>query len=130
MALSARGWRAQLLKDVDLHLLRAVAEIAGCLESTEGLNSGEAVGIDLTQALRELETAAGRVQAAQRRLSSLVAATIAQAESLSGVEGANSLHGINSPWFVSTGQGSLVLMSDIERYLLMMSEAVRRYRRA
>ncbi|EGZ29311.1 hypothetical protein PHYSODRAFT_353624 [Phytophthora sojae] len=59
MALSARGWRAQLLKDVDLHLLRAVAEIAGCLESTEGLNSGEAVGIDLTQALRELEMAAG-----------------------------------------------------------------------
>ncbi|KAE9007036.1 hypothetical protein PR003_g17244 [Phytophthora rubi] len=136
LALSARGWRAQLLKDVDLHLLRAVAEIASCLETTEAssadgqLNSSEGAERDSTQALRELETAASRVQVAQRRLSSMVAATIAQAESLSGARGAKAVHGINTPRFVSTGEGSLVLMSDIERYLLLMGEAVRRYRRA
>ncbi|KAG6604638.1 uncharacterized protein IUM83_13996 [Phytophthora cinnamomi] len=137
-ALTARGWRAQLLQDIDLHLLRSVAGIArrqlalaaagGCDQKffvRLGEDARPHEGI-----LQELKTLSSGIKASQNDLSSMIAAVIAQAERVEVPARIECAARIGIPAFVSTGSGSLVLLRDIERHVLLIVAAMRQYLRA
>ncbi|KAG7375986.1 hypothetical protein PHYPSEUDO_014703 [Phytophthora pseudosyringae] len=121
-ALKLNGCRVQLLKDVDVNLLRAVAAIAfrkAALPSPDR-ERGESQS---THALHELERFAERIQVARNCLSYTVAAIVDQGDNSSGSD--TFMSEIDIPSFVSTGQGRLMLMQDIERYVLLVGQALR-----
>ncbi|KAF1777293.1 NAD(P)-binding domain [Phytophthora cactorum] len=137
----ARGWRAQLLQDMDVHLLRSVAAVDRRHRALEASNEGqkkagrptEGVGPhvqDATEILQELDGLMHSVRASQDDLSSMIESIIAKAERLTIPDRIDPVGRIGIPGFISTGPGSLVLVRDIERYLLLFVAAVRRYQRA
>ncbi|KAG7401294.1 hypothetical protein PHYBOEH_002098 [Phytophthora boehmeriae] len=138
-SLTARGWRAQLLRDVEVHLLRAVAAIDRA-HSGIALSNGrkkiacpsEGVGPHATESaeiVQEMKALIFSIHASQRDLSSMITGIIAQAEHSRLPDRIDCTGRIGIPSFVSTGQESLTLMRDIERYLLLFVAAVRRYQR-
>ncbi|KAH7465830.1 hypothetical protein KRP22_014832 [Phytophthora ramorum] len=136
-ALTARGWRAQLLQDVDLHLLRSVAAISRrqlALEATCGeqkLFSGAGHDGSLNPGvLRELQAISSGIKASQNDLSSMIAAIIAQAERLHIPDRIECAARIGIPGFASSGSGNFVLLRDIERHILLLVAALRQYLRA
>ncbi|EEY58701.1 uncharacterized protein PITG_10824 [Phytophthora infestans T30-4] len=139
-ALTARGWRAQLLQDIDLHLLRCVAAIARrqrALEVTSGEQNfslfflpSEGNCTPHEGVHRELKVVSSGITASQNDLSSMVAAIIGQAERTQSPERVECAARIGIPGFVSTGCGNLMLMRDIDRHLLLIVAAVRQYLRA
>ncbi|GMF23361.1 unnamed protein product [Phytophthora lilii] len=139
-SLTAQGWRAQLLRDVDVHMLRSVAAVdrrQRALEATvdgQKKNSRPSEGVgphvqDAAEILQELEGLAFSIRASQDDLSSMMESIIAQGERLTVPDRIDPVGRIGIPAFVSTGPGWLVLMRDIERYLLLFVAAVRRYLR-
>ncbi|KAG3196040.1 hypothetical protein PC128_g7969 [Phytophthora cactorum] len=113
-ALTARGWRAQLLQDIDLHLLRSVAAIA--------------------RRQVALEVASGEQNhfCCDREDSGLhegVHQELKQAERIHSPERAECAARIGISGFVPTGSGNLMLMRDMERHLLLIVAAVRQYLR-
>ncbi|KAG3082983.1 hypothetical protein PI125_g19846 [Phytophthora idaei] len=137
----ARGWRARLLQDMDVHLLRSVAAVDRRHRALEASNEGqkkagrptEGVGPhvqDATEILQELDGFMHSVRASQDDLSSMIELIIAKAERLTIHDRIDPVGRIGIPGFISTGPGSLVLVRDIERYLLLFVAAVRRYQRA
>ncbi|KAG1684246.1 hypothetical protein DVH05_011495 [Phytophthora capsici] len=100
--------RAQLLKDVDLNLLRSVAEVAFRQSTLQPTDKGNA---------HELERFAQRIQVATNCLSFTVAKIV---DNLSDPDGR-----VDIPSFVSTGPGRLTIMQDIERYLLLVGQTLR-----
>ncbi|RAW29056.1 hypothetical protein PC110_g14576 [Phytophthora cactorum] len=135
-ALTARGWRAQLLQDIDLHLLRSVAAIARrqvALEVASGEqnhfccdreDSGLHEGVH-----QELKVLSSGIKASQNDLSSMIAVIIQQAERIHSPERAECAARIGISGFVPTGSGNLMLMRDMERHLLLIVAAVRQYLR-
>lgn len=139
-SLTARGWRAQLLQDVDVHLLRSTAAVDRRHRALEAAVEGqkrsgrptEGVGPhvqDAAEILQELEGLECSIRASQDDLSTMTEAVIVQAERSTVPDRIDPVGRIGIPGFVSTGSGSLVLMRDIERYLLLFVAAVRRYQR-
>lgn len=139
-SLRARGWRAQLLKDVDVHLLRATAAVDRRQREREASTDGkkkqarpaEGVGphvADAAEILQELDGLMCSIRASQDDLSSMIELIIARGERWAIPDRIDPVGRIGIPGFVSTDAGSLVLMRDIERYLLLFVAAVRRYRR-
>ncbi|EEY58708.1 uncharacterized protein PITG_10833 [Phytophthora infestans T30-4] len=138
----ARGWRAQLLQDMDVHLLRSVAAVDRRHRAMETSNeegqkkSGrpmEGVGPHAREAaeiLQELEGLQHSIRASQDDLSSMIESTISKAERLTFPDRIDPIGRIGIPGFVSTGSGTLILVRDTERYLLLFVAAVRRYQRA
>jgi hypothetical protein len=140
-SLTARGWRAQLLQDVDVHLLRSVAAVDRRNRAQEAIEDGqkksarpvEGVGPharDAAEVLYELDGLMKSIRASQDDLSSLVETIIAQAERLAIPDRIDPVGRIGIPNFVATDTGRLVLMRDMERYLLLVVAAVRRYQRS
>eukprot|EP00644_Phytophthora_capsici_P001933 jgi/Phyca11/6828/fgenesh1_pm.PHYCAscaffold_14_\ len=140
-SLTARGWRAQLLQDMDVHMLRSVAAVDRRQRarevSTEGQKKSgrpiEGVGPhvqDVAEILQELDGLTHSIRASQDDLSSMIESIIVQGERLSIPDRIDPIGRIGIPGFVSTNAGSLVLVRDIERYLLLFVAAVRRYQRA
>ncbi|KAL3666260.1 hypothetical protein V7S43_008511 [Phytophthora oleae] len=140
-SLTARGWRAQLLQDIDVHMLRSVAAVDRRQRAREASNEGqkrsgrptEGVGPhaqDAAEILQELDGLTHSIQASQDDLSSMIESIIVQGERLSIPDRIDPVGRIGISGFVSTGPGSLVLMRDIERYLLLFVAAVRRYQRS
>ncbi|KAE9322404.1 hypothetical protein PR003_g17245 [Phytophthora rubi] len=134
-ALTARGWRAQLLQDIDLHLLRSVAGIArrqSALAAT-GQKSpsrlSEDAGPPHEGIAQEVKTLSSGIKASQNDLSSMIAAIIAQAERVELPQRIECAARIGIPAFVSTGSGNLVLLGDIERHVLLIVAALRQYLR-
>ncbi|ETI44628.1 hypothetical protein, variant [Phytophthora nicotianae] len=136
-ALTARGWRAQLFQDIDLHLLRCVAAIARRQLALE-ITSGEQPPFSRSSedctphegVHHELKVVSSGIKASQNDLSSMVAVIIGQAERSHSPERVECAARIGIPGFVSTGSGNLMLMRDIERHLLLIVAAVRQYLRA
>ncbi|KAE8878758.1 hypothetical protein PF010_g22959 [Phytophthora fragariae] len=139
-SLTARGWRAQLLQDVDVHLLRSVAAVDRRQRALEAAVEGqkksgrptEGAGPhvqDATENLQELEGLEYSIRTSQDDLSSIVEAVILQAERSTVPDRIDPVGRIGIPGFVSTGPGSLMLLRDIERHLLVFVAAVRRYQR-
>ncbi|KAK1933971.1 hypothetical protein P3T76_011731 [Phytophthora citrophthora] len=134
-ALTAQGWQAQLLRDIDLHLLRSVAAIArrqlvlgitsGDLKTGSSRESATHEGI-----LEEFKVLSSGIKASQNDLSSMIVAIIQQAESAQSQESSACIPRIGIVGFVSTGPGNLILLRDIERHLLLTVAAVRQYLRA
>ncbi|KAG1698292.1 hypothetical protein DVH05_015281 [Phytophthora capsici] len=130
-ALTAQGWRAQLLRDIDLHLLRSVAAIArhqlvlGELKACSSRESDSQEGI-----LEEFKLLLSSIKASQNDLSSMIVAIIQQAENAQNQENFDCTPRIGIVGFVSTGPGNLILLRDIERHLLLTAAAVRQYLRA
>ncbi|KAG7375987.1 hypothetical protein PHYPSEUDO_014704 [Phytophthora pseudosyringae] len=136
-ALTARGWRAQLLQDIDLHLLRSVAAIARrqvALEATGGdqkVFSGPSEGSRPHEGVRQkLKMLSSGITASQNDLSAMIAAIIGQAERAQSPDRVECAARIGVPGFVSTGSGNLVLLRDMERHVLHLVAAVRQYLRA
>ncbi|KAL3666273.1 hypothetical protein V7S43_008524 [Phytophthora oleae] len=103
--------RAQLLKDVDLNLLRSVAEIAFRQSALQSSDKGNG---------HELERFAQRIQVARNCLSYSVAGIVDGADKLPDPD-----VGVDIPSFVSTGPGRMAIMQDIERYLLLVGQTLR-----
>ncbi|KAE8988345.1 hypothetical protein PF005_g24792 [Phytophthora fragariae] len=134
-ALTARGWRAQLLQDIDLHLLRSVAGIARrqfALAAT-GQKSpsrlSEDAGPPHEGIAQEVKTLSSGIKASQNDLSSMIAAIIAQAERVELPQRIECAARIGILAFVSTGSGNMVLLGDIERHVLLIIAALRQYLR-
>uniref|UniRef100_H3HBR9 Uncharacterized protein n=1 Tax=Phytophthora ramorum TaxID=164328 RepID=H3HBR9_PHYRM len=123
-SLTARGWRAQLLQDVDVHLLRSVAAVDRRQRARAEKKKDEA------EIHQELDGLVCSIRASQDDLSSMIESIIVQGERMKIPDRIDPVGRIGVPGFVSTGAGSLVLMRDIERYLLLFVAAVRRYQRA
>uniref|UniRef100_M4BPH1 Uncharacterized protein n=1 Tax=Hyaloperonospora arabidopsidis (strain Emoy2) TaxID=559515 RepID=M4BPH1_HYAAE len=70
------------------------------------------------------------IRASQEDLSSMIESIIVDGERRTIPDRIDPVGRIGIPAFVSTGLDSLVLMRDIERYLLLFVAAVRRYQRA
>ncbi|KAG6604629.1 Calcium-activated potassium channel subunit alpha-1 [Phytophthora cinnamomi] len=139
-SLTARGWRAQLLQDVDVHLLRSVAAVDRRQRAMETAVDGqkksgrptEGVGPhvqDAAEVFQELEGLMYSIRASQDDLSTMLEAVIVEAERSTIPDRIDPVGRIGIPGFVSTGLGNLELMRDIERYLLLFVAAVRRYQR-
>ncbi|KAI9986000.1 hypothetical protein PInf_024796 [Phytophthora infestans] len=132
----ARGWRAQLLQDMDVHLLRSVAAVDRRHRAMETSNeegqkkSGrpmEGVGPHAREAaeiLQELEGLQHSIRASQDDLSSMIESTISKAERLTFPDRIDPIGRIGIPGFVSTGSGTLILVRDTERYLLLFVAAL------
>ncbi|ETK84602.1 hypothetical protein F441_10628 [Phytophthora nicotianae CJ01A1] len=106
---------AQLLKDVDLNLLRSVAEVAFRAASSESDN--------VQPRIHKLERYAERIQVALNCLSHRIAAIVEQSGSSSVSDATESE--VHIPGFVSTGQGRLNLLQDVERYVLRVGQTLR-----
>ncbi|KAI9911863.1 hypothetical protein PsorP6_009672 [Peronosclerospora sorghi] len=139
-SLTTRGWRAQLLQDIDLHLLRYTAAIdrrqracAGAVEAKKKSTPlTEDVGphvVDGVEICHEVEGLSNSIRVAQEDLSSMIESMIVEGEQRAIPDRNDSGARIGIPGFISTGSGSLVLLRDIERYLLLLVAAVRRYQR-
>lgn len=105
---------------MDLNLLRSVAEIAF---RQAGLKTSE--NDDSHQRLGELQRNAERIQVARNCLSYTIAAIVDQCDSSPNADAVD--FGVDIPSFVSTGQGRLNLLQDIERYLLRVGQTLRQY---
>ncbi|POM70873.1 hypothetical protein PHPALM_12635 [Phytophthora palmivora] len=139
-SLTARGWRAQLLQDVDVHLLRSVAAVDRRHRSLDASNEGQNKNArptegpgphvqDATEILQELDGLSCSIRASQDDLSAMIELVIVQGERMCIPDRIDPVGRIGIPGFVSTGPGSLMLVRDIERYLLLCVAAVRRYQR-
>jgi hypothetical protein len=113
-ALKLRGATAQLLKGVDLNLLRSVAQVAYRVSKLVRDNE---------QNFSELERFAERIQVARNCFSSAIAGIVELDTSLFGSSANES--GIELPSFISSGQGRLPLVQDIERYVLLACQVLR-----
>ncbi|CAI5722728.1 unnamed protein product [Hyaloperonospora brassicae] len=140
-SLKARGWRAQLLQDIDVHLLRSTAAVdrrQRAHERAGGRRTGRAQpthsvgphGVDFAEMVQELDALKLSIRASQEDLSSMIEALISEGEQRAIPDRIDPAGRVGIPAFVSTGLGSLVLMRDIERYLLLVVAAVRRHQRA
>ncbi|KAF1777296.1 hypothetical protein GQ600_21750 [Phytophthora cactorum] len=126
----ARGWRAQLLQDMDVHLLRSVAAWIDDMELWRLQTRDKRKLADQRKILQELDGLMHSVRASQDDLSSMIESIIAKAERLTiprpnrpGRTDWNSWFHLHRPWKSSA-------RADIERYLLLFVAAVRRYQRA
>ncbi|OWZ14765.1 hypothetical protein PHMEG_00011705 [Phytophthora megakarya] len=137
---TARGWRAQLLQDVDVHLLRSVAAVDRQHRAFEASNEGQKKSAgptegpgphaqDPSEILQELGGLLASIRASQDDLSTMIESMIVQGERSTIPDRIDPTARIGIPGFVSTGPGSLVLMRDMERYLLLCVAAIRRYQR-
>lgn len=120
-ALKTRGYRAQLLKDVDLNLLRSLAEIAFRQAALEYSNQRS----EEVQQERELKRFAHRILVARNCLSYTIARIVGWNGDSSNPDAIDT--GIDTVSFVSTGQCRLMLMQDIERYVLRLSKTIRQF---
>ncbi|CAI5739374.1 unnamed protein product [Peronospora destructor] len=139
-SLKARGWRAQLLQDIDVHLLRATAAVSRnrrtrkrCTDKKKNSTRLiEEIGphvVDAAEMLQEINELINSMRASQDDLSSIIEAMISNGEQRTIPDRIDVVGRIGIPGFVSTGRDNLVLMRDIERYLLVVVAAVRRYQR-
>ncbi|CAI5724740.1 unnamed protein product [Peronospora farinosa] len=137
-SLNARGWRAQLLQDIDVHLLRATAVVSrnqrarkSCMEKKKkSTRLTQEIGphvIDAAEMIEEINELMNSIRALQDDLSSIIEAMISNGEQRMIPDRIDVVGRIGIPGFVSTGRDNLVLMRDIERYLLLVVAAVRRY---
>uniref|UniRef100_A0AAV1V3S9 Uncharacterized protein n=1 Tax=Peronospora matthiolae TaxID=2874970 RepID=A0AAV1V3S9_9STRA len=140
-SLKARGWRAQLLQDVDVHLLRSTAAVdrrqrtrerasASRRNSAQPMHSVGPHVVEATELVQEIDALMHSIRASQEDLSSMIESIIVDGEQRTIPDRIDPVGRIGIPAFVSTGLDSLVLMRDIERYLLLFVAAVRRYQRA
>ncbi|RLN31543.1 hypothetical protein BBJ28_00020045 [Nothophytophthora sp. Chile5] len=140
VSLATRGWRAQLLRDVEVHLLRFMAEVdrhRRASESSSGKRKAASrpskdVGpheFDTAKTLTELKELTRSVQDSQEDLRCLVTRIVVHAELRHIPDRMDSAGQVEISRFQSTGHGELDLMRDIERYLLLLVAAVRRYQR-
>ncbi|CAI5730858.1 unnamed protein product [Peronospora destructor] len=141
-SLKARGWRAQLLQDIDVHLLRATAAVSRnrrtrkrkrCTDKKKkSTRLIEEIGphvVDAAEMLQEINELMSSMRASQDDLSSIIEAMISNGEQRTIPDRIDVVGRIGIPGFVSTGRDNLVLMRDIEHYLLVVVAAVRRYQR-
>ncbi|TDH69604.1 hypothetical protein CCR75_002263 [Bremia lactucae] len=136
----AKGWRAQLLQEIDVHMLRSVAAADRKQRASKALNEGqkrfkrpiEGIGPhvqDTAEILQEINRLMHSIRASQDDLSSMIEAIILKAEQLAYPDRIDPTGCIGIPAFISTGTDMLLRMRDIERYLLLVVAAVRRYKR-
>ncbi|CAH0474875.1 unnamed protein product [Peronospora belbahrii] len=142
-SLKARGWRAQLLQDIDVHLLRSTADVDRLQRARKMLTDGKRKStrpsdeddsgphvVDAAEIRHEIEALMNSIRVSQGDLSSMIEMIISNGEQRTLPDRIDVVGRIGISRFVSTGQGSLILIRDIERYMLLFVAAVRRYQRS